>query len=490
MTRAWARPLAIAGGVAVVAAAWFAGRAMRPAAGAVFERIAVLPMENQTGDTAQGFFAEGMTREVIGVLGEAGVRVLGHRAVAPYRNSTMSSADIAKALGVDALVTGAVLRAGDVVQISAELTDPKTGESLWARNFSRPAADVVTLQHDLAGEIAKGVRARLTPEQARSLAPTRPVNPKAYAQYLLGQQQAALRTADGFTRSVEHLTRSLTLDSTFAPAWAALAMTNAYALLYQLTPTDSARATIERAAARAASLDDRLGDPWFARGVAHLHADWNFAAAEDDFRRGFERNGSTEARGLYLWTMWETGRFARAIAVTQELIALEPTTAQWRSDIAWGYWSSGDSAAARASLLKAIEVDSSFYEAYDLLGMVESDAGNFAASERSHQRAIEVSGGDYWVRQFSEAVLCKAKGDLACVRRVMRELDDDPRYAQRAVMSYLAGDKDGTYALLDRAIEARDGDLLWVLTAIPYLYPIHHEPRYQGLLRRVGLPEG
>jgi TolB-like protein len=489
--RAWARPLAIAAGVVVVAvAAWLGGRAMRPGSGPAFERIAVLPMENQTGDTAQGFFAEGMTREVIGILGEAGVRVLGHRAVAPYRNSTMSSADIANALGVDALVTGAVLRAGDVVQISAELTDPKTGESLWARNFSRPAADVVTLQHDLAGEIAKGVRARLTPEQARSLAPTRPVNPKAYAQYLLGQQQAALRTADGFTRSVEYLTRSLALDSTFAPAWAALAMTHAYALLYQLTPTDSARATIERATARAAALDDRLADPWFARGVAHLHADWNFAAAEDDFRRGFERNGSTEARGLYLWTMWETGRFAEAIAAAQELIALEPTTAQWRSDIAWGYWSSGDSVAARASLLKAIEVDSSFYEAYDLLGMVESDAGNFAAAEHAHQRAIEVSGGDYWVRQFSEAVLYKAKGDLAGVRRVMRELDDDPRYAQRAVMSYLAGDKDGTYTLLDRAIEARDGDLLWVLTAIPYLYPIHHEQRYQGLLRRVGLPEG
>ena len=112
-------------------------------------------------------------------------------------------------------------------------------------------------------------------------------------------------------------------------------MANAYGLLYQLTPRDSGRAVIELAAARAAALDERLADPWFARGVAHLHADWNFAAAEDDFRRGLERNGSTEARGLYGWTMWETGRFAEAIAATKELIALEPTTAQWRSDIAW-----------------------------------------------------------------------------------------------------------------------------------------------------------
>ncbi len=477
------------GAVALLAVAWLGGQALI-GGGSVgtIERIAVLPMDNQTGDSAQSFFAEGMTRELIGVLTEAGVRVLGHRAVTAYRNTELSADRIARELRVDAIVTGAVLRAGTVVQVAAELTEPATGESLWARTFSRPAPDVVTLQHEVAQEIARGIRAQLTPDQERSLASTRTVDPTAYAQYLLGQQQATLRTPEGFVLSVEHLNRSIALDSTFAPAWAALAMTNAYGLLYQLTPRDSGRAVIERAAARAIALDDRLADPWFARGVALLHADWNFTAAEDAFRRGLELTGSTEARGLRGWTLWETGRHAEAMAATEELIALEPTTAQWRSDIAWSLWSSGDTAAARISLLRAIAVDSTFYEAYDLLGMVESDIGDIAASERYHQRAIEVAGGDYWVRQFSEAVLHWAKGDLAGVRRVLGELEGDPRYAQRAVMSYLAGDKEATYALLERAIETRDGDVLWVLASIPYLYPLHGEERYRGLMRRVGLP--
>ncbi len=479
-----------AGGVLVmVAAAWFGGRALGGTSRATtIERIAVLPMDNQTGDSAQSFFAAGMTRELIGVLTDAGVRVLGYRAVTAYRNTDLPANRIARELDVDAIVTGAVLQAGDVVQVAAELTDPGTGENLWARTFSRPAPDVVTLQREVALEIARGIRARLTPDQERALGAARPVNPRAYAEYLLGQAQATLRTPDGFYRSVEHLKRSIALDSTFAPAWAALAMTNAYGLLYQLTPMDSGRAAIERASVRAAALDERLADPWFARGVALLHADWNFAAAEDAFQRGLERTGSTEARGLRGWTLWETGRFAEAIAATQELIALEPTTAQWRSDIAWSYWSSGDSAAARASLLHAIGVDSTFYEAYDLLGMVESDAGDFTAAARYHERAIEVAGGDYWVRQFSEAVLYAAQGDRAGVRRVLRELEGDPRYAQRAVMSYLAGETDATYALLERAIETRDGDVLWILRSIPYLYPLHPEERYQDLMRRVGLP--
>jgi TolB-like protein len=471
----------------VVAAGWIA---LRPGRGEVdlsIERIAVLPMDNQTGDDGQGFFADGMTREVIGVLSDAGVRVLGHRAVAGYRSSTLSSAAIASALDVDAIVTGAVLQVGEVVQVSAELIDPRSGESLWARNFSRPATDVVTLQHDVAREIAEGIHARLTPDQSRLLAGGRPVDPKAYAQYLLGQEQAVLRTPDGYVRSVRYLNRSIELDSTFAPAWAALALTNAYALLYQLAPTDSARAVITRASDRAIALDDRLGDPWYARGVAHLHADWNFAAAEDDFRRGRERSSSTMARGLHGWTLWETGRYAEATGRTLELVDLEPTTAQWRSDLAWSYWSTGDSAAARASLLAAIEADSTFYEAWDLLGMVESDAGNLEASALVHERAIHFAGGDYWVRQFSEAVLYEAMGDLDGVRRVQLELEGDPRFAQRAVIAYLLGDTESTYALLERAVESRDGDVLWVLTSIPYLEPLRGEGRYEELMRRVGL---
>ncbi len=481
--------LVVVGILALVAVVWLGTRFLGGDGDAGnIERIAVLPMDNQTGDPSRAFFAEGMTRELIGVLTDAGVRVLGYRAVAPYSQTTLPTDQIARELDVDAIVTGAVLQAGDVVQVAAELTDPETGENLWARTFSRPAPDVVTLQHDVALDITRGIQARLTPDQERALGPAQQVDPQAYAQYLLGQAQASLRTPDGFFRSVDHLNRSIALDSTFAPAWAALAMTNAYGLLYQLTPSDSGRAVIERASTRAIELDDRLADPWYARGVALLHADWDFDAAEEAFRRGLERSGSTEARGLRGWTLWETGRHAEALTATEPLITIEPTTAQWRSDASWSHWSSGDSAAARANLLSAIAVDSMFYEAFDLLSMVESDAGNIEAAERYHAKAIEVAGGDYWVRQFSEAVRYAAQGDQAGVRRVLNELEGDPRYAQRAVMSYLAGDKDATYALLERAIETRDGDVLWILTSIPYLYPLHDEERYRQLVRRVGLP--
>ena len=452
------------------------------------ERIAVLPLDNGTGDSTQLFFADGMTREIISVLNDVGVRVLGHRAVASYRGSSLSPAAIAKTLGVDALVTGTVTRVGTEVQVSYELIDPGSAELIGGETVTRPATAVLALQRQIAGEIARSIRARLTPDQAQRLAATRSVEPRAYAQYLLGQEQANLRTPAGFTKSFEHFGRSLAIDSTFAPAWAAMAMSSAYALIYQTAPRDSARALLEKSAARAMALDDELGDSYFALATLRVHLDWDFAEGDRLFAEGRRRTTSSQARALYGWTMWEMGRWKEMLPNELELVAQEPTTAQWLSDLAWCHWSSRDVAAARVAADSAIAVDPTFYEAYDILSLALSDLGQFAAADSAHARAVAVSGGEYWVRQFNAGVLASARGDTATVRRLLQELEGDPRLAQRASLLYLAGDKDAMYAMFDRALAARDPDLLQVANAIPILYPLRKEARYQRMLERMGLP--
>jgi serine/threonine-protein kinase len=484
------RLLIAAGAMAVLAAAWFGGRALLDGntTAANIERIAVLPMDNQTGDTTQAFFADGMTRELIGVLTDAGVRVLGHRAVAAYRNTTLSAGEIAGKLGVDAIVTGAVLQAGAVVQVAAELTDPKTGENLWARTFSRPASDVVTLQHDVAGEIARGIRARLTPDQERVFAQARPVNPKAYAQYLLGVEQVNVRSPEGYRRSVEHLSRSLALDSTFAPAWASLALTHAIAIFFQMAPPDSAKHALEQAAARARALDDRLGDPLIARGMARFLVDWDFTGAEALFDSGMQRNPSTQGQAVYSWFPWETGQFDKAIAAAAKLIDLEPTTAQWHSDLAWDHYSAGDAAAARTAALRAITLDPAFYEPYHLLAWIEYDAGSLPTAREMLSRATTLAG-DFWLRETLEGLILARTGDTAGARAVLRSLDRDPRLAQRALLLRALGDTNAMYTMFARAIDARDPDAIWILNSLPSLQLLRREPRYQALLARMGMPE-
>jgi serine/threonine-protein kinase len=451
------------------------------------QRIAVLPMDNQTGDTAQRFFADGMTREVIGVLSEVGVRVLGHRAVAAYRGSSLPATRIAKELGVDAIVAGAVTRAGDVVQVSAELTDPSTGEALWSRTFSRPAADVIGLQREIAGEIARGISARLSPAQSRTLAESRPVKPRAYAEYLLGVEQTNLRTVESYGRSVTHLQRSLALDSTFAPAWATLAMTHAIGLFFQIIEADSARAAIGRAASHAIALDDRLGDSYIALGLLAAVADWNFKEADHQLALGMARNPSTQAQALYSWVLWETGRHAQAVLASRKIVDVEPTTAQWQSDLAWLLWSVPDVAASRAAAQRAIALDSAFYEPYHLMAWLDLGAGNLPAARRWVDEARVRAGGDFWLRESLEGHLHLAAGDTAKARAVLAAMKRTTHFAQQAWLLRVVGDTAASYDMFERAIAARDGDALWILTSVPTLYPMWKEPRYQALFARVGL---
>lgn len=489
-------PIIVAGIAAVVAVfAWLATRnrelvAPPDTTASSIQRIAVLPLENQSGDSTQRFYADGMTREIIGVLSEVGVHVLGHRAVVMYAGSTLPPSQIANELKVEALVTGSVQLTGDSVQIRAELLDARTNLPLWSGTVTRATADVMSLQREVVNHIARGINAPLTTEQTQVLGPVRQVNPKAYVQYLLGSEQANLRTPESFPKAIGYLRRAIALDSTFAPSYASYAMANAYGLLYALTPNDSGRAAVEWGAKRAIELDPRLGDAYIARGVARLHIDWDFVGADDDFARGLARQPSTMARGLFMWTRWETGRCddrtIGGLEISHALIEVEPTTAQWRSDISWCYWAMGDTAAARKQLTAAIKVDPNFYEAFDLFGMVESDAGNIAESKRNHDEAVRL-GGKYWVREFSEVVLHMARHDAVSAKRVLASLDKDGRVAQRGFMAYHVGLKDSAYTLLEKAATDHDADLLWVLTGTPYFKAIQKEPRFQALLKRVGL---
>lgn len=375
------------------------------------------------------------------------------------------------------------------MQVSIELVDPRTSETLWGQSFTRPGTDVVTLQRQIAGEIARGIHARLTPEQAQRLTIASTVNPRAYAEYLLGQQQANLRTPDGFAQSFVHFGRSLAIDSTFAPAWAAMAMSSAYALIYQTAPRDSARTLLERSAERAMALDDALGDPYYALATLRLHMDWEFAEADRLYREGRRRAASNQAFALYGWTSWEMGRTAEIEETMRRMVEQEPTTAQWRSDRAWGYWSSRQLQEARASAESAVRVDSAYYEAHDILSLILMDLGDHEGAARAHASAVAAAGGDYWVRQFNEAMLAAARGDLATVRRLSRELDGDPRLAQRAALRFLLADTAGMYRLFEQAVAERDPDILQIMNGMPILYSIRKEPRFQRLMERVGIPE-
>jgi Flp pilus assembly protein TadD len=170
------------------------------------------------------------------------------------------------------------------------------------------------------------------------------------------------------------------------------------------------------------------------------------------------------------------------------LIDREPTTAQWHSDLGWNYWAAGDTARTRAAAGKAISLDSAFYEPYHMLAWVEADAGNATAARQWLARATAV-GGDFWLRQTLEGFIMARSGDTVGARRVLKALQGDPRLAQQGLLAYAVGDRNAMYSFWERAIDAHDVDAIWILNAVPFLRPLRNEPRYQGLLERLGLPK-
>jgi tetratricopeptide (TPR) repeat protein len=279
------------------------------------------------------------------------------------------------------------------------------------------------------------------------------------------------------------------LDSTFAPAWGTYALAHAYGIFYNAVAPDSARAAIERASARALSINDQLGDALIAHGMMRFLLDWDFAKADAELRRGMDRNPTTLAQAFYVFFPWETGQFEEASVIGKRIIEQEPTTAQWRSDMAWNRWSAGDSVAGRAYAREAIRLDSTFGEPYFILAMLNADGGNAPEARRAAARTIALTGPDYPFNQTVDAYVKAKTGDTAGARRVLREMGKTPRFAQRALVFAALGERDSMYVMFERAIEAKDPDAIWYLNAIPSLRPMRHEPRYQRLLERMGLPK-
>jgi hypothetical protein len=202
-----------------------------------------------------------------------------------------------------------------------------------------------------------------------------------------------------------------------------------------------------------------------------------------------DRNPTTLAQAFYVFFPWEMGRFEEASAIGKHIIELEPTTAQWHSDMSWNRWSAGDSVAGRAYAQQAIRLDSTFGEPYFILAMMDADGGNAPEARRAAARTFALTGPDYPFNQTIDAYVKAKTGDVAGARRVLRGMEKTPRLAQQALVLAALGERDSMYVMFERAIDAKDPDTMWFLNAIPSLRPLRNEPRYQRLLERAGVPK-
>jgi TolB-like protein/DNA-binding winged helix-turn-helix (wHTH) protein/Tfp pilus assembly protein PilF len=256
----------------------------RPAAVPHIASLAVIPLENLSGDPEQEFFADGMTDALITDLAKMGsLRITSRTSVMRYKATKQTIKDIGRELDVDAVVEGTVTRAGSRVRITAQLIQVSTDMHLWAETYERDLSEVLELQRAVATDIARRIDVMVRPLDRPHL-----VQPEAYGFYLKGRYAFYQYTSQGWQRAIEHFTRAIEHDPTFASAYAGLANTYLVAGAYDAIPADEALTRGKATAAKALELDDRLAGAHYALATAYTWYDWDWQRAEREFRRALE----------------------------------------------------------------------------------------------------------------------------------------------------------------------------------------------------------
>jgi TolB-like protein len=284
-----------------------AGDAGRPK----IRSLAVLPLQNLSGDPSQDYMADGMTEELIGRLsGIHGLRVISRTSSMHFKNTQLALPEIARMLAVDAIVEGSLVREGQQIRVHAQLIRAATDEHIWAGEYQRNYESILEVQAEVARSIVEQIALNLTPEERARLASGRPVDPRAYENYLKGRYYFSQRTEDALHKSIASFQQAVTSDPAYAPAYSGLAETYAMLGFRGSMPSKDALSAAKKAALKAIELDDSLAEPHASLAFIAETYDWDWPGAERQYKQALQLNPSyAQAHNWYAGYLTYTGRF-------------------------------------------------------------------------------------------------------------------------------------------------------------------------------------
>jgi TolB-like protein/Flp pilus assembly protein TadD len=458
--------------------------------------LAVLPFENLGGDPDQEYFSDGLTEETIvrlGNLNSQRLAVIARSSSMHYKHSGLGVTQIGHELGADYLLQGTVHREGGIVRVTAELVQVRDQTHLWSRSYQSDVRDVGTLQGDLAQGVATEIQLKLTPEQQARLGSSRTTNPEAHEAYLKGLYFWNKITEQGMKEAIAYFQQAINLDPGYAEAYARLG--SCYGILGNLTaiPPDESFPRNKAAALKALELDYTVSEAHAQLGYASMFYDHDWPRAENEFRRALELNPSNANahRGLAQFFV-SNARFDDALAEIEQARKLDPVSLGINSDKGWFLHFARRPDEAIAQLKKTLELDPSFGVAHFTLGNAYELKGEFDQAISEYQTAIALSGNlNGRIGSLGHAyALAGRKGEA---RQILKRLKELSRYGYvspyHTALVYIGLDeKEEAFAWLEKA----QHDRYWMMAFLkvdPRLDPLRSDPRFQDLLRRVGLEQ-
>lgn len=475
--------------VALLGVAAYAGlRTSHPAEAIASEirSLAVLPLDNLSGDPEQEYFVDGMTEALITELSKIGsLQVISRTSAMRYKESEASLPEIARDLGVPGMVEGSVLRVGDRVRINVQLIHAGTDTHLWAESYDGDLADVMSLQREVATAIAREIEIALTPEEEVLLASRRPVDPQAYEAYLKGMFHLNQLTPEGIEKGLAYLHEAVEEDPANALPYAGLAQ--GYSLIASHSP-DPPPDAFERAQAaygKALELDETLAEAHAAMAERKLYREQDWEGAERSFRRALELNPSlARAHAHYAWYLNLFDRQEEAVAEMRRAVQVDPLTPLYAAWMAAIQSFGGDYDGALAAVQRVFELDPDFPWAYHDLGVAYAGKGMYERAIEAHERLLAVDPDWAWALGYTYA----QAGRTQEARRIAAELeaDVDPLKALGLALIHNAlGERDQAFRWL--AYEPAHPWVPWIRTW-PGARSLQDDARFAELMDRLDLP--
>ena len=454
------------------------------------DSLAVLPLDNHSGDPSQEYFSDGMTEELISAISKiSSLRVISRTSTMRYKGARKSLPAIAKELRVDAVVEGSAARSGQKVRITAQLIHGPDDRHLWSGRYERELHDILQLQAEIAEDIASQIHRLVDPEQ-RPPAPARKVHPQAYEACLKGIFFRDKMTPVDLARSTGYFTQAIDLDPAYAQAYANLSQAQFYLGLFGMGPASELFPKAKANAVRALELDETASNAHNALAAIHILYDWDWAGAEAACMRAMQLNPSDSVTHFHLADyMSIQARHDEAIAEFKLALELDPISCLYVAFFGLILHRARRYDESIAQCQKALEVNPNYPNALWFLALSLEQTGQLAESIANLEKAVSLSGGSHF-----RALLGRAHalaGDRNKAQSILDELEtlSGQEYVSPfdiAVVCAGLGDLTSTFKRLEEAYQQRVFRIIEL--TLPMFDNLRSDSRWQDLVRRIGLP--
>jgi serine/threonine protein kinase/tetratricopeptide (TPR) repeat protein len=459
----------------------------------IIDSLAVLPFENSSGDPEREYLSDGITGSLINILATIPkLRVMAQSTVFRYKGRQVDPQAIGRELNVRAVLTGRLVQSGSSLRIWTELVDVATGSQLSGAQYNCKPDDIFATQDEISSEISEKLRLQLTRAEKKQLTKRHTENAEAYRLYLKGRHHWNRWTEEGFYKAIEYFQQAAEKDPGYALAYAGLA--DSYVLLgwNSYLPPKEAFPEGKAAAMTSLRLDPDLAEAHTALAAVYWLYDWQWDQAQTEFKRSLELSPTYPTANHwfaeYLMTM---GRQAEGIARMKSSLALDPLSLIINVAVGWHFYNARRYEEAVEQLRRTVDLDPNYPVTYWILGLLHRKMGSYELAISEGEKGVKLSGGSPLMR----AALAQTFGEAGMTKEAHQVLEDLSALAkQKYVSSYFfagihigLGEHDRAIEYLEKSYEERAHWLIY-LHMDPSMDVLRDSPRFQNLLRRIGLP--